>query len=69
MKQVKKELSHTTIVYDASNDAGERWGVVQPSDTEYSKTLMLAQQDIDADGEATCVVMQYEKIDIRGLNH
>ena len=68
MKQVKKELSHTTIVYDASNDAGERWGVVQPSDTEYSKTLMLAQQDIDADGEATCVVMQYEKIDIRGLN-
>ena len=68
MKQIKKEFSNLTIVYDASEAEGQRWGIVDDGRSNYEEADILFQQDTQ-NGTATCAVLQRGKIDIRGLNH
>lgn len=68
MRQIKKEFNGLSIVYDASQTAGERWGILDDNVDNYEEATILFQQDTNAAGTAVCAVFQRGKIDIRGLN-
>jgi len=68
MRQIKKEFSSLSIVYDASRNTGERWGLLNPDVDIYEQATILDSTETSASGTASCIVMQRGKIDIRGLN-
>ena len=68
MRQIQKEFNGLSIVYDASEPEGERWGIMNDGVENWERASILSQTDTNANGTATCVVVQRNKIDIRGLN-
>lgn len=66
VKQIKKEFGPFTVQYDASAQ-GDKWGLKEDGRRTYEEATIVDAGETN-DGKATCVVVQWGKIDIRGLN-
>jgi hypothetical protein len=66
--QIKQSFNFLTLTYDASEGAGQRWGIVNAGQQVYDDAMILYQGDTTGSAQPFCAVLVKEKIDIRGLN-